>query len=50
VLSGAVTVRQLAENLGGERVRLDSDDVLELTERPEDPDRYWADRSARPWT
>jgi aryl-alcohol dehydrogenase-like predicted oxidoreductase len=53
VLSGAVTVEQLTENLGGARVRLDADAqarLVELIAQAEPPERYWADRSARPWT
>jgi aryl-alcohol dehydrogenase-like predicted oxidoreductase len=53
VLSGAVTVEQLTENLGGLRVCLDPDveaRFVELIALAEPPERYWADRSARPWT
>lgn len=50
VLSGAVTTRQLDENLAAGRLHLDEDAVGRLTDRPEEPDRYWLDRSGRPWT
>ena len=50
VLSGAVTARQLTENLGGELVRLGPGVVAGLADLSEDPRQYWADRSARPWT
>lgn len=50
VLSGAVTVRQVRENLAGERVHLEPDAVLALTGRAESPEAYWAARSARRWT
>lgn len=49
VLSGAVTSGQLAENLGGEGLVLDRETVARLLERPEPAERYWAERSARPW-
>jgi aryl-alcohol dehydrogenase-like predicted oxidoreductase len=59
VLSGAVTVEQLTENLGGGRLRLDAhpdgepdtaERLVELIARADPPERYWAERSARPWT
>jgi aryl-alcohol dehydrogenase-like predicted oxidoreductase len=49
VLSGAVSVPQLTENLGGASLRLDPDVVSSLTERAQLPEQYWAERSARPW-
>lgn len=45
VLSGAVTAEQLASNLAA-RVPADGTDVAPLAEPPE---RYWSERSARPW-
>lgn len=56
VLSGAVTVPHLLENLAGERVRLGPDVLLELAELTgpdgggEPAEDYWAQRSARAWT
>ncbi len=48
-LSGAVTTQQLTQNLGAARVRLHPDELAFVTERAEQAERYWADRSARPW-
>lgn len=50
VLSGAVTVDQLRQNLTAESVRLDEREVGALVARAEDPGAYWAARSARSWT
>jgi aryl-alcohol dehydrogenase-like predicted oxidoreductase len=49
VLSGAATVEQLRSNLAA--LELDPDLELEpaLALLDEDPDRYWAERSALPW-
>jgi aryl-alcohol dehydrogenase-like predicted oxidoreductase len=49
VLSGAVTVSQLNENLGGEVLHLDSGTVSALTQGAQSPEQYWAERSRRPW-
>jgi aryl-alcohol dehydrogenase-like predicted oxidoreductase len=50
VLSGAVTVRQLQENLAGEHLRLAPGDIDDLTQRALAPHEYWAERSRRAWT
>jgi aryl-alcohol dehydrogenase-like predicted oxidoreductase len=49
VLSGAVTLDQLQQNLGSEQVRLDADTLAKLTAVPEQPAAYWEARSARRW-
>jgi aryl-alcohol dehydrogenase-like predicted oxidoreductase len=49
VLSGAVTVEQLDSNVGA----LEHDDEVSLEDLHQsamDPDQYWAERSALPWT
>lgn len=46
VLSGAVTPEQLASNLAARVPAAGAEDVAALAEPPE---RYWAERSARPW-
>lgn len=46
VLSGAVTPGQLASNLAAREPVAGADDVAALAEPPE---RYWSERSARPW-
>jgi aryl-alcohol dehydrogenase-like predicted oxidoreductase len=45
VLSGAAGVDQLTSNLRALDVA-----AVELPDLGEDPDEYWADRAARPWT
>jgi aryl-alcohol dehydrogenase-like predicted oxidoreductase len=50
VLSGAVTVQQLEENLAGENLRLTTTDIDEVTQRAQAPNEYWAERSGRSWT
>lgn len=49
VLSGAVTVDQLTANLAAERVRLDEQELADLTGAPQPAEEYWAQRSDRPW-
>lgn len=49
VLSGAVSVDQLASNLGAAEVELTEQDLDELSAIAEPPDEYWAKRSALPW-
>jgi aryl-alcohol dehydrogenase-like predicted oxidoreductase len=50
VLSGAVTVEQLLDNLAGLAVDLGPEDVEELSVVAEPPRRYWATRRALPWS
>lgn len=50
VLSGAVTVPQLQSNVAALGVALTPADFAELAVLAEEPDRYWATRSALPWT
>lgn len=50
VLSGAVTVDQLASNLAAARVDLPEAVLDELATVAEDPPAYWRARSARAWT
>ena len=49
VLIGPAGVDQLAANLRATDVDLTDDDLVALTGRPEDPETYWAARSALPW-
>ncbi|MGH9243880.1 MAG: aldo/keto reductase [Acidimicrobiales bacterium] len=49
VLSGAVTVEQLASNVSALTVRLDEAVLEELASLAEPAEDYWAARSARPW-
>ncbi|HUI03686.1 MAG TPA: aldo/keto reductase [Acidimicrobiales bacterium] len=49
VLSGAVTERQLAANLGALAVVLDDDDRARLASVAEPPAAYWDRRAALPW-
>ncbi|MGW7292100.1 aldo/keto reductase [Streptomyces xiamenensis] len=50
VLSGAATVPQLTGNLAAARLRLDPRELARLTELAEPAARYWAKRSALPWS
>lgn len=50
VLSGAMDPEQLASNVAAERLAVPADVAAELATLAEDPDSYWAARSARPWT
>ncbi|MFC9068051.1 aldo/keto reductase [Streptomyces harbinensis] len=50
VLSGAATVAQLTGNLAAAGLRLDSRDLARLTELAVPAQRYWAERSALPWS
>ncbi|WP_432747640.1 aldo/keto reductase [Streptomyces sp. JH002] len=50
VLSGAATVPQLTGNLAAARLRLDPRELARLTELGEPAARYWAKRSALPWS
>ncbi len=50
VLSGAVTVPQLQSNVAALGVPLTPADLAELAALAQEPDRYWATRSALPWT
>jgi aryl-alcohol dehydrogenase-like predicted oxidoreductase len=50
VLSGAVTEAQLQSNVRAASLSLDPDDLAAIAQLAEPPDRYWAARSARPWT
>ncbi len=50
VLSGAVTVAQLESNVAALDVVLALDEAAELAALAEEPERYWATRSALPWT
>jgi aryl-alcohol dehydrogenase-like predicted oxidoreductase len=47
VLTGAVTRRQLRENVAAQPPRVPADALAALAEPPE---QYWAARSARPWS
>jgi aryl-alcohol dehydrogenase-like predicted oxidoreductase len=49
VLSGAATVEQLRSNAAAVDVRLAADEVDALLALAEDPEAYWAARSARAW-
>ena len=50
VLSGAVTVAQLESNVAALGVALTAGDTADLAALAEKPERYWAVRSALPWT
>lgn len=50
VLSGAVTPAQLRSNVAAEAVRLPDGVLEELAGLAEEPGRYWAARSRRPWS
>lgn len=53
VLSGAVSVEQLASNLRARRLLTEHPGLAEVAQRavaPMDPTRYWSERSGRPWT
>jgi aryl-alcohol dehydrogenase-like predicted oxidoreductase len=49
VLSGAVSVAQLATNLAAESVALSGDELDELGGLATTPKEYWQDRAALPW-
>lgn len=49
VLSGAMTVEQLESNLGAARVAWDDELEEQLAGLEEEPEAYWATRSALPW-
>ena len=49
VLTGAVSVEQLASNLAAERIALPDGWEEELQRTAEAPSDYWAARSRRPW-
>lgn len=49
VLSGAVTVTQLASNLHAAVVDLDDDQLDRLSALTEDPRTYWERRGSLPW-
>jgi len=50
VLSGAVDPAQLAGNVAAAELVVPAEVADELATLAEDPDVYWAARSARPWT
>jgi aryl-alcohol dehydrogenase-like predicted oxidoreductase len=50
VLSGAVDPAQVASNAAAEDLVVPADVVDRLAEVAEEPEAYWAARSARPWT
>jgi aryl-alcohol dehydrogenase-like predicted oxidoreductase len=50
VLSGAVDPAQLASNVAAAELVVPAEVADELDTLAEDPDAYWAARSARPWT
>jgi aryl-alcohol dehydrogenase-like predicted oxidoreductase len=50
VLIGAVSPEQLQANLAATEVSLDADDLVVLEQTSVPPERYWAERSALPWT
>jgi aryl-alcohol dehydrogenase-like predicted oxidoreductase len=50
VLSGAVTPAQLSTNLQAVRLTVSPSDLAELAEAVEQPENYWATRSALAWT
>jgi aryl-alcohol dehydrogenase-like predicted oxidoreductase len=50
VLSGAVTVEQLHSNLEATALELTAADLEELHALTEPAERYWAERSALPWS
>ena len=49
VLSGAVTLTQLASNLHAAAVDLDADQLTRLATLTEDPQTYWERRGSLPW-
>jgi aryl-alcohol dehydrogenase-like predicted oxidoreductase len=50
VLSGAATTDQVRSNMDAAHVSLPGGTLDELVRIAEEPERYWADRSSRPWT
>ncbi|WP_243719033.1 aldo/keto reductase [Actinomadura sp. 7K534] len=50
ILIGAVSTAQLASNLAATEVVLDGDELEILSGLGVPPERYWAERSALPWT
>jgi aryl-alcohol dehydrogenase-like predicted oxidoreductase len=50
VLSGAVTVPMLQSNLAALDLQLTADELSEFGSLAIDPERYWEQRSALPWT
>jgi aryl-alcohol dehydrogenase-like predicted oxidoreductase len=50
VLSGAVSEAQLAANLAAVSMRLDDDELTELTELAVPPADYWKRRATLPWS
>lgn len=50
VLIGAVSPAQLESNLAASRVSLDDRELGALADLSLPPERYWAERSALPWT
>jgi aryl-alcohol dehydrogenase-like predicted oxidoreductase len=50
VLSGAVDPGQVRSNAAAVDLALPDDVAAELDTLAEDPQTYWAARSARPWT
>jgi len=50
VLIGAVSTAQLQSNLAASRVSLDERELEALADLSVPPERYWAERSALPWT
>ncbi|XRQ16128.1 aldo/keto reductase [Actinomadura welshii] len=50
VLLGAVSVAQLGHNLAAAEVGLDGEELEMLSGLSLPPERYWAERSALPWT
>ena len=49
VLSGATTADMLASNLAALEVEIDGELMGRLHGLAEDPEVYWAERSALPW-
>ncbi|HSS08909.1 MAG TPA: aldo/keto reductase, partial [Acidimicrobiales bacterium] len=49
VLSGAVTLNELASNVGATGVTLDGYDLEQLSQLAEPPADYWRYRSSLPW-
>lgn len=50
VLIGAVSPAQLESNLAASTLSLDEDELRVLADLRVPPERYWAERSALPWT
>lgn len=50
VLTGPSTLSHLRSNLNALDIRLQEDELTELTARPHEPSSYWEERSALPWT